>query len=344
MTTLRRLLPYSISLTVVAASGAYAQADVVKRLDAFITPFAKAGHFSGQVIVARAGRPIYQKAFGFANVELGVRNEVDTRIGIASITKSMTGVILTRLLEQKKLSLEDHVSKFIPDFPNGEKITVQMLAEHRSGIPHRVMPPEMETVPYTSSKMVERIKAAKLEFEPGTKNLYSSAGYTVLARIMEIASGKSYSELLTQYVFAPAGMKNSFEYDATSIINRRASDYLLDAGGVFNAPAKDYSFLVGAGSVLSTANDVHAFAMALVSGVYGDDARSNYLRTKRFTGTGTTNGHSAEVRVEGEHNYSYAVVSNLNSGANAVVAQAIRDILDGKAVGAPMIPHPTIVF
>jgi CubicO group peptidase (beta-lactamase class C family) len=331
------------ALIALSASKGEAQSDVAAKIDAYITPFAKAGHFSGVVIAARGGQPLFEKAYGFASAELGVPNQLDTRIGVASITKSMTGIIVRKLLEERKLSLNDKLSKFIPDFPSGEKITVEMLFRHRSGIPHRVMPPEMETVPYTTSEMIERIKLAKLEFEPGSGNLYSSAGYTVLARVLEIASGKTYSQLLEHYVFVPAGMKNSVEFNGARLIERRADDYLLDAGGYFNAPAKDYSFLAGAGSVLSTANDIHAFAMAIVSGAYGDSARANYVRTRAFWSNGSTNGHRAEVRVNGEHNYSYALVSNLNSGANDVILQALRDILEGKTVAAPVVPRPAIV-
>jgi CubicO group peptidase (beta-lactamase class C family) len=326
-----------------SASTAAAQSNVVQQLDTYITPFANAGHFSGEVYVARNGQTLYNKAFGYANAELGVRNAVDTRIGIASITKMMTDVIVTNLAVEKKISFADHVSKFIPDFPNGDRITVDMLYRHRSGIPHRVMPPEMETVPYTSEEMIEKIKLAKLAFEPGTRRLYSSAGYTVLARVLELASGKSYSELLDQYVFKPAGMKNSVQFDAGAIIPRRANDYLVDEHGIFNAPAKDYSFLVGAGSVLSTAADVHAFAMAITNGAYGDSVRASYLANKRLVGTGSTNGHSAELRVDGTSGYSYAVVSNVNSGANAVIIQAIRDIMEGRQPAAIPVAKPVIV-
>ena len=340
MTNSRQLSVLALSF-LTAATG-FAQPSDAEKIDAFITPFAQAGHFSGVVLVARDGKPVYEKAFGFANAELGVANTLDTRIGIASITKSMTSVILRKLLEERKLALTDKVSKFIPDFPVGDKISVDMLFRHRSGIPHRVMPPEMETVPYTSAEMVERIKLAKLEFEPGTANLYSSAGYTVLARILELASGKSYGELLNQYVFLPAGMKSSVDYDYGTVIPRRADDYLLDAGGAFNAPAKDYSFLVGAGSVLSTARDVHAFAMALVNGTYGDSVRAGYMRTNAYWSNGSTNGHRAEVRVNGEHRYSYALVANLNAGANDVILQALRDIMEGKPVPAPVVARPVI--
>jgi len=337
--TMRSLI---LAAIIIAGPMLQAQTDAARQIDSYITPFANARHFSGEVVVAKNGKPIFQKAYGFANAELGVRNQLDTRIGIASITKSMTAVILLKLVDEKKIALTDLVLKYIPDFPNGDRITVDMLANHRSGIPHRVMPEEMETVSYTSEEMVNKVKLAKLEFEPGAKYFYSSAGYAVLARILEIASGKSYASLLDQYVFKPAKMTSSFEYDRASIIERRASDYLLDGHGLLNAPAKDLSFLVGAGSVVSTAGDVHRFAMAITSGAYGDEIRANYLQNKTWTSTGNTNGHNAEVRVDGAKGYSYAIVSNLNAGANAVIAQGIRDIMEGKNVGAPAVAHPVI--
>jgi CubicO group peptidase (beta-lactamase class C family) len=333
----------AISFTALLVSTANGQESIPARIDAYIAPFAKAGHFSGQVLVAKDGKTIYEKAFGFANSELGVRNALDTKIGIASITKSMTSVIVRKLIEEKTIALDNTVSKFIPDFPNGDKITVEMLWRHRSGIPHRVMPPENETIPYTSAEMVDRIKLVKLAFEPGTADLYSSAGYTVLARVLEIASGKSYAELLEQYILKPAGMKNTIGFSGHDIISRRASDYLIDADGQFNAPAKDYSFLIGAGSLLSNARDIHAFAMAVVNGVYGDSARAAYVRTKMFSSNGSTNGHRAEVRVNGEHHYSYALVSNLNSGANDMILKALRDILEGKPVTTPQVPQPKFI-
>jgi len=319
------------------------QASVAQQIDAYIIPFARAGHFSGVVLVAKGGKPFYEKAFGLADVERGIRNQLDTRIGIASVTKSMTAVILERMIEEKRLSPDDKLSKFIPDFPNGEKITVDMLANHRSGIPHRVMPPEMESRYYTSTAMVENIARAKLEFEPGTRDLYSSAGYSVLARVLEIASGKAYSQLLAQYVFTPAGMKNSLDFDSRYADAKRAEEYLRVETGEIKAPAKDYSFLVGAGSVVSTARDIHAFAMALVNGVFGDSVRAGYLRTKSFRSNGFTNGHRAEVRVNGEHDYSYALLANLNTGANDLILQAIRDIMEGKPVTPAIVPQPKLV-
>ena len=325
------------------ASGARAQTSKAQQIDLVVTKFAEAGHFSGSIVVAESGRTIYDKAFGFANAELAVRNTPATRIGVASITKSMTSVILYRLMEQDRIRMSDRVSRFLPDFPRGDEITVGMLSRHRSGIPHRVMPSELETVPHTAAEMAQRISRASLEFAPDSARLYSSAGYSLLARILEIAAGKSYAELVRQYVFVPAGMSRSVDFAGEPLIDGRANDYLLDVGGPVNAPLKDLSFLVGAGSVLSTARDIHLFAQALASGKLGDSARAAVESDSVWWSNGSTNGHRAEVRLNRAHGYSYALVSNLNSGANDVILQAIRDIMEGKLASVPEVPTPRVV-
>ena len=116
----------------------FAQSDKAAKIDKFITPFARTNQFSGVVLASENGKVIYEKAFGLANADYKIPNQLNTRIGIASITKYMTSVILSRLVESNKIALADKLNKHIPDFPNGDKITIEMLARHRSGIPHRL--------------------------------------------------------------------------------------------------------------------------------------------------------------------------------------------------------------
>lgn len=322
---------------------AAAQTPKAQEIDNYIKPFADANQFSGVVLAAQDGRVIYEKAFGFANADFKIPNRPDTRFGIASITKPMTGVILNRLIEEKKIAAEDRLSKFIPDFPNGDKITIQLLRSHRSGIPHRVMRPEEESLPFTSAEFVERVKAARLAFEPGAQRLYSSAGYAVLARALEIASGKTYSQLLQEYVFAPAGMTDSLDFDGERIMERRSQDYLLEANGVVNAALKDYSFLVGAGSVYSTARDVYRFGEAVLDGKYGAASVASFVRDNEISANGSTNGHRAFFKINRAKKWGFVFVSNLNSGANDMIQAALEAILDGKPVAPPVAPAPKII-
>ena len=326
-----------IVLAVMAAVGQTGKADKIDRL---ISGLARSGHFSGVVVASENGKVIYEKPFGYANAELKVPNAADTRIGIASITKPMTAVILHRLLGEGKVRLDDKLSKYIPDFPNGDKITVDLLYRHRSGIPHRVMPPEYETVPYTSAEMIEKIKVAKLAFEPGAERLYSSAGFTVLARVLEIASGKPYAELLKTYVFTPANMRDSVDFDGVRLMERRASDYMLDGDGYRNAAVKDYSFLVGAGSVYGTAMDVHRFADAIIEGKYGAEAKAALVRDGIFSASGSTNGHRAFVEMKADRSYGFAIVSNLGAGSFDIVQMGVKQIMEGKEPNVTSVSIP----
>ncbi len=317
-------------LLVLCVHPIFAQSNKAKTIDGFIAPLARAEQFSGVVIASENGKVIYEKAFGLANADFRIPNAKNTRIGIASITKPMTSVILFRLVGEKKIELGDSLAKYIPDFPSGDKITIQMLLQHRSGILHRVMPPELETVPYSSAEMVEKVKQSKLAFEPGSRRLYSSGGYAVLARVLEIASGMSYGELLDRYVFKPAGMADSLDFDGRRIMERRAQDYLLNETGYENAALKDYSFLVGAGSVFSTAADVHRFGLAVVDGKYGENVKASHVVNGLFSASGSTNGHRAYVEFKGDRSYGFAVLSNLACGSVDLVQVGVKQILEGK--------------
>jgi len=337
-----RKIIFFVGAFLLLSSTALAQSDKAKKIDEFIKPFAAANQFSGQVLASENGKIIYEQAFGLANADYRIPNRLDTRIGIASITKYMTSVILARLIESKKVALSDKLATYIPDFPNGDKITIEMLARHRSGIPHRVMPPELESLTYTSSEFIEKVKLAKLAFEPGTQRLYSSAGYAVLARVLEIASGKPYAQLLQQFVFTPAGMKDSLDFDGDTVIERRAQDYYLSPNGLVNVPLKNYSFLVGAGSVFSTAHDVYRFADSVMDGKYGQAVKTSLMGQTNFNGSGSTNGHRSYFEIANDKKYGYVILAN-SAGVFDVISQGITDILQGKEPAVRTFTIPTIV-
>ncbi len=317
--------------------------DPSARIDAYLRPLVAAGQFSGVVLAVRDRRIIYEKAFGMANAELGVPNTVDSRFCIASITKDMTRTIGIALLVEGKMGLKDPLKKWIPDFPSGDEITIEWLMRHRSGIPHRVTTPEEETQRYTPADMVEKAKHATLAFTPGERSLYSSAGYSVLARVLELAAGKSYDDLLARYVIEPAGMTETVDFDGEALIMGRAQEYLLEPSGIVHAPLMDYSFLVGAGSVFSTVGDVRRFAEAVMDTTYGLGPLLSLVKDGVLDLNGSTNGYRCFGLVDPEHDYELFVAANLESGANDLLRRDLPKILEGEDVPPPTVPAPTLI-
>jgi CubicO group peptidase (beta-lactamase class C family) len=197
-------------------------------------------------------------------------------------------------------------------------------------------------VTYSSAEFIEKVKQAKLAFEPGTSRLYSSAGYAVLARVLEIVSGKSYSKLLNEYVFNPAGMTDSVDFEGDAIIERRAQDYYLSPDGLVNVPLKNYSFLVGAGSVYSTARDVYRFAEAVLDGKYGEAVKTALLGEAEFSGSGSTNGHRSYFEFARDKKYGFVILSN-SAGAFDMVSQGLKEILLGKDPTVKSFSIPQVI-
>jgi CubicO group peptidase (beta-lactamase class C family) len=319
------------------------RAQELDRVDAYVHGLAAAGQLSGTLLVAEDGRVVYEKAFGMADYELGVPNTVATEQGIASVSKLLTAIVTLRLAEDGVLDLDDPMSDYIADFPRGDEITVDQLLRHRSGIPHRVLDDDDLGVPRSAADMVELARHRELLFAPGTQRSYSSAGYSVLARVLEKASGCPYAELLEREVLEPAGAVHTTVDDGWNPVPERSRDYLLGAGPV-PAPRVNLSFLVGAGSTFSTARDLYLVLRALDEGRLGSLPRSELLGDEgRLTWNGQTFGYRAFVDRWAEHDRTVVFAGNLQTGAVDLVRRDVPRILDGEEVAPPALPEGTPV-
>ena len=152
-------------------------------------------------------------------------------------------------------------------------MTIRHLVDHRSGVPHRVTNAMEETVPLHPSDIVERVRAKGLLFEPGTQDLYSSAGFSCLARVIELIEGKPFDAVLRDRIFRPASMATASGETGQQLMPQRALPHRLGASAgavvVASAPYKNLGFLTGAGSVYATAEDLLRFARASRHGVFG---------------------------------------------------------------------------
>lgn len=250
------------------------------------------GGFSGTLLVARGDRVILERGYGLADRETGEPNRPETVFKIASLTKPMTAVAALRLAERGRIDLDAPVSRYLPRFPGGDRIAVHHLLTHSSGLPQDLAP-LIDVSPTASNReAVGALRSAPLAFEPGRGRLYSNAGYSVLAAIVEQVTGRPFAEHLRDEVLAPAGMTGASVLPEGQPMPLRAgyaTGYALAGGRL--VPIRDASNVWwgggGAGGVLASAGDLHRFQRALSSGrLLGRDWIERMRATKGGDGYG----------------------------------------------------------
>lgn len=281
-------LPFVLRAAVVAtlaASSASAQ-PVAARLDSVVEAAARAGTFSGVVLVADRGSVVYERAVGEANREWHVPNTPTTRFRIASATKQFTAALVLRLVEDGKLRLDARVSDYLPDYPRpqGARVTLRHLLTHTAGLPEYARLPgfyEREAPrAHTTAELLALFDSLPLAFEPGAKWSYSNADYVVLGAIVERVTGERYADALRTRLLAPLGLHDTGYDDAEPLVERRAAGYMRTPTGIVNAPYIDASTVFAAGMLYSTARDLLRWATLLRDGkVFRDPASARAMFT-----------------------------------------------------------------
>ncbi|AHM58805.1 beta-lactamase [Flammeovirgaceae bacterium 311] len=231
-----------------------------KDLDALFDVHYPSGQPGAIVLVAKDGNVIYRKAFGSADLELGVPMKPEHVIELGSITKQFTAVAILMLMEEGKLSLQDPLSKYISDYPNGENITIHHLLNHTSGIPNHLGMPELppKALDISPLETIAVFKNKPGDFAPGEKWKYSNAGYILLGYIIEQASKMTYEDFIETKIFQPLGMRNSQYGNKREIIPNRASGYNPDPSGKGYRNGEFLSMTVpyAGGALMSTVDDM----------------------------------------------------------------------------------------
>ena len=242
--------------------------DLEAKVDAYVKPLLEMKAFNGSILIARKGQVLLSKGYGMANYELEVPNTPQTKFHIASISKTFTATAIMLLQERGSLQVSDPLTKYIPDYPNGDKITIHHLLTHTSGIPdvNAFHDYNAKSVfPQTPASLIELFKQSPLNAQPGERYGYSNSNYNLLAFIIEKVSGKSYGEFLRANIFDPLGMKDTaHDGYAAALIKNRASGYVpAGVDGLDNAPYLDWTMKTGNGSLYSTVEDLYKWDRAL---------------------------------------------------------------------------------
>ena len=241
-------------------------------------------------LIYKKDKVVYRKAFGIANMELQVKMIPENVIEIGSITKQFTAVAILMLAEQGKLSVDDEITKFIPDYPaNGKTITIHQLLNHTSGIKsYTGMAGFINFVrqDHSPDDIINFFKNESMDFDPGEKYLYNNSGYVLLGYIIEKISGQSYEDFLIEHIFTPLKMKNTFYGSKTNLIPNRAEGYTPNAKGWQKAIPSGMSWAYAAGAIMSNVDDMLLWHKS----VHNNTLISAESKAKAFTNTTLNNG------------------------------------------------------
>jgi CubicO group peptidase (beta-lactamase class C family) len=262
---------------------AVAQTPDKAKLDQYWQAIETHDKFSGNAMLSQNGQPIYSKSVGFADVETGKRNNIDTKFRIGSITKMFTTVLIFKAVEDKKLLLSDKLDKWFPQIPNAPKITIGHMLSHRSGIHNFTDDDAYETYmtqPHTQAEMVAIIAKPASDFEPDSKADYSNSNFILLTYIVEKTFKKPYAALIQDEIIKPLKLKNTYYGGKINPANNEAYSYKYQSRWTKDAET-DMSIPAGAGAIVSNVNDLSRFIEALFDGKLVSAASLGQMKTIR---------------------------------------------------------------
>src|ERR1700694_920171 len=314
---------------------------LVRRLSSSVDSLARAGQFAGVAVLAKNGVPVFQRAYGMADRERSVANNLETAFNLGSINKVFTQIAILQLGAAGKLNLDSTLAAYWPDYPNkavANKITIRQLMRHTSGIGGNIF-----ASPAGGTRNDVRTLKDYLglfvneppQFAPGTSNAYSNAGYVVLGLLIERLSGQDYYTYVRDHIFEPAGMTRTGSFFVDSLPLNTAIGYTT---GTENAPPgapfhRNTQELPGRGSSAgggySTAQDLLKFLKAL---------REHRIPNGPPAGLGIAGGSggiNGVVEASLPGGYDLVVLANIDAPAAERVARMTREWLGIHEEGGP---------
>ncbi|HEX6427136.1 MAG TPA: serine hydrolase [Niastella sp.] len=262
---MKKILIFLISLGINYVS--YSQ-DVAARIDTLLQAYSSLHKFNGTVLVAKGDNILFDKGYGYRNVATGVQHDKTSIFQIGSVTKQFTTAIIQKLQAEGKLNVQDAISKYFPQFPRGDSITIEHLMLHTSGIFNytndRSFMENEVTKPANREKMIATFRDKPASFSPGTNWQYSNSAYLLLGYIIESVTKKHYEQVVRDYIFKPLKMTNS-GFDFTHLQRKEKSTgyFAFNEKDTLTAPTVDSSVSFSAGAIYSTTQDLFRWHQAL---------------------------------------------------------------------------------
>ncbi|HEV2290819.1 MAG TPA: serine hydrolase domain-containing protein [Gemmatimonadales bacterium] len=316
---------------------AISQDTLFARLTHALDSLSAAGQFSGVAVVAKGGVPLYQRAYGEADVAHHRANAIGTAFNVGSINKIFTNIAIHQLVAEGKMSLDSTVGAYWPDYPNAEvakRVTVRELVEMRSGLGGDVFGAPPGKKPNDIRKLSDFLPLfvnAPPLFPPGTDQKYCNPGYVLLGLLIERVTGESYYDYVREHIYRPAGMTGTAHYAVDSLPPNAAIGYTVSNGedGADSQTRHPNSALLpgrgsSAGGGYSTAGDLVRFIEAL---------RERKIPDGPGPGLGIAGGTAGvNAIIDGDlpGGYDLVVLTNLDPPAAMTVGQLVRGWLGAR--------------
>ena len=278
--------PLAVQPAMAATSAS--RSEVTRYADTLLKTKYRSDAPGGVVLVARGNTVLYRGSRGKADVAKNIPLRTNSVFRIGSVTKQFAAAGLLKLVEAGKVKLDDPLTKYVPGFPNGQRITVLQLLNHTSGVKDYTRIKGYMTGPLiqrdlTTAELIDVFKNEPADFAPGTKWNYSNSGYVLVGAVIEAASGEPWHAYLDRVLFRPLGMHNTGYAGYPRLATRQVKPYSYNKDKLVPARPISMSQPHAAGSLLSTADDLLKWTRALHEGrVLG-----NALYTQMITPAGT---------------------------------------------------------
>lgn len=244
---------------------------VAQQLDSNVSALARTGDFRGVVVIARGDSVLFRGTYSTPGEKPGVAGAAMERFPIASLTKTFTAAAVLLLVDRRQLALGDPVSRYVPDFPQANRITIEMLLTHRSGLPNEATFPDFVSrlnEPLTLQESIQRLAARPLDFEPGTNVAYSNSGYMLLAYVVERVSGVPFHQFVDSAILAPLHLREIEPVTSAARAGRLAPGFFVGPPPRFTVPVPriEFSHAIGSGSLSASAEGLYHWARAAMQG------------------------------------------------------------------------------
>lgn len=325
-----------------------------EKLDNYFQALEKSEKFMGSVAISENGKIIYTNSIGFSDIDTKTKPKENTKYRIGSISKTFTSVLIFKAIEQKKISLETTLDKYYSTIKNANKISISNLLNHRSGIHNFTNDEEYlkwNTQKKTEKEMLQIIEKGGSDFEPDSKAEYSNSNFVLLSYILQKAYKKPYSELLTEKITKPIGLKNTFFGDKITLQNNESNSHKFLTKWEKETET-DMTIPMGAGAIVSTPSDLTKFAEALFNGKIITPKSVELMKTlkenygmglfqmpfgdkKSFGHTGGIDGFSSVFGYFPNEKVSFALTSNGSNYNNNNISIVLLSAIFNKPYEIP---------